>query len=244
MAPILRALQTVPSSLGQESTEAKDPQAAVRPNSRLKSPDLSELSLYISTRYVMLLRIAYRVRIGTHSLFQFAEKAYEPRHVFSPDQSGYVLTHIDQGLLYDLLVDIDAILFELNALTDLFKDLLALTHERIGVPLPGKKPGKELKRIIMIGGADTNWFSTLDNHRNFFIHNGSPFIAIDISDEPWDLLIMRKNLKDFSDPTSYLRLSDINQVLDGFESARNVFREHLLALCSRNQSPNKETQGA
>jgi hypothetical protein len=105
MAPILRALQAVPSSLEQESAVVKEPQVAVRSDSRLKSPDLNELSLYISTRYGMLLRIAYRVRVGVGSLFQFTEKTYEPGHVFYPDKSGYVLTQIDQDLLYDLLVD-------------------------------------------------------------------------------------------------------------------------------------------
>lgn len=190
---------------------------------------LGELSLYVSTRFGMLQRLASRIRTGTTDLFKFAQESRGPTHVFSPGKPAYALTHLDQVLLYDLLIDLDAVLFEMNALTDLFRELLVLIHQHIGAPVL-KDVGRELKRILSQTGGDTRWFSELDRHRNFFAHNGSPFIAIDVSGDPWDLLIMRRNLKEFNDPKDYLRLSDLHDILLGFATARGVLQEHILLL--------------
>jgi hypothetical protein len=93
--------------------------------------------------------------------------------------------------------------------------------------------GKELKRILIENGQDANWFALLDKDRNFFIHHATPYIAIDISVDPPDLLIMKENLKSFNDSNTFTRLSELDTVLKGFRKAIHILQDHLITLCNR-----------
>ncbi|MBW8068251.1 MAG: hypothetical protein GJU73_12540 [Ferrovum sp.] len=91
-----------------------------------------------------------------------------------------------------MLADIDALLFEINATWELMKRLFGLLHAHVGRQIDAKKLGKTIGEVL----SQNDWFNLLDNHRNFFMHEGAPYIAVDLSKEPeyFDLLIMKENI--------------------------------------------------
>ena len=201
--------------------------------------DLGEISLYISTRFGMVERLVQRLNSGAERLI-LAGKDHRDENVFTAEREGYVLW-VDQALLYDLLIDLDAILFELTAIIDLFKCLLELICIHTGVAVP-KDLGKELKRILVSTGEDTTWFSRLNEHRNFFAHNGTPFLAIDITGDSWDVIVMKKNVKWFESQGDYFKLSDVNSVMQGFFSSRIILQHHLVGLYQNSEKAQVESK--
>jgi hypothetical protein len=192
--------------------------------------ELGELSLHISTRFGMIKRLVARLNRRVDELLRWAQSTYTPDHVFTDRREGCALS-ISQDSLYDLLVDLDALLFELNAEGDLFKELLSLVHQHVGRPIPKKKLGESLLALLKASGSDPQWFLRLDAHRNFFAHSGSPYVAIDITKDPWELLIVKSNVKRFDDPNSFFPLEEVNQIVQGFLRDRGVFQEYLVSLC-------------
>ena len=88
-----------------------------------------------------------------------------------------------------------------------------------------------LKDLLVQNGQDPNWFQLLDKDRNFFIHNGTPYIAIDVStEEDPDLVVMKENLKSFEDTKSYTKLSEMDSIVKGFSTAKIILQEHIMGL--------------
>ncbi|RAR41048.1 hypothetical protein DP091_26025 [Paenibacillus sp. MDMC362] len=83
----------------------------------------------------------------------------------------------------DLLLDIDAFLYEINSCCDLFGQYIYKLYTAIGISILKDKTGQELARIFTVASNDTAWFRVLDESGNFFIQNGTPYIALDITDE-------------------------------------------------------------
>jgi hypothetical protein len=117
-----------------------------------------------------------------------------------------------------------------------FRDKRDLVHEKlynhVGISLTKDEAGLRIKKIIESKGHDTKWFQDLDSHRNFFIHEGAPYFAIDVSRgrQNYDLLIMKENLKTFKDYSKFVRLSELNAIVQGFISARHTLQQHLIEL--------------
>jgi hypothetical protein len=76
-----------------------------------------------------------------------------------------------------------------------------LLHQHRGKHIPKPQVRGKLRSIINDAGQDPSWFAQLGKHRNFFMHEGTPYIAIDLSNDVngrYDLLIMKENLRHFS----------------------------------------------
>lgn len=191
---------------------------------------LSELALYVSFRLNMLPRIVNRINEGCTRLYEKV-KSRNPEHDYEEQKEGYAL-QVDDDLKYNLVIDIDSLLFELNSCCELMGKFLLYVYNQTGKKLDDKDIGKEIKGIIVKSGKDPKWFIELDNHRNFFIHEGTPYIAIDLSREEkyYDLIIMKENLHNsFEDETKYIKLSQLNIIVNGFLKARKIIQEHIIA---------------
>lgn len=92
-----------------------------------------------------------------------------------------------------------------------------------------------IKKIIESKGFDTKWFQDLDSHRNFFIHEGAPYVAVDVSKgrNEYDLLFMKENLKSFKDSSKFVRLSELDKIIQGFISARHTLQQHLVEFIQK-----------
>jgi hypothetical protein len=110
--------------------------------------------------------------------------------------------------------------------------LFSLLHAHVGQPIPPKKLGKAIADVLIQGSQDAGWFVALDKHRNFFMHEGAPYLAVDISNEPeeFDLLIMKENIRVFTDPEMFIALSEINIIVQGFITAKQRLQVYLASL--------------
>jgi len=197
---------------------------------RQLNQEVQERGLAISIRLNMLPRIIDRINTQCDEVYSIIE-SHEQEHEFTPQQEGYAMI-IDDELKYNLLVDIDSLLFELNSCCELMNKLFEELYKHVGNPIKEKQVGTRIRKILEEKELNTDWFIMLDEHRNFFIHEGAPYVAVDISNEPtvYDLLIMKENIKDFNDSSKFLRLSDLNTILHGFSKAKPVIQSHLAGL--------------
>ncbi|MCB0386899.1 MAG: hypothetical protein KDD43_16005, partial [Bdellovibrionales bacterium] len=154
-------------------------------------------------------------------------------HVWTNECKGFVFP-IPHELQYEVLVDLDSLLFELKACGELFLRFFALLHCHGGEPIPKNKLWLELTKVIREAEQDTSWLAHLKDHRGFFIHRGTLYFAVDLSNAPehYDLLIMKENLQTFKDPTKFVTLSELRTIVEGFEHSKHVLREHLITLFS------------
>ena len=191
-----------------------------------------QLALHLSTRLAMLPVIFRRLNEGMGQL-EAVIAGRESLHEWTTEREGYVFP-IPQDLQYGLLVDLDALLFELNACCELLQKFFALLHQHAGQNIPETQLGQKLRRVIEAAGQDPGWFVRLDAHRNFFMHNGTPYFAVDLSNAPerYDLLIMKENLRAFEDETKFVRLSELRDIVEGFAHSKRVLQEYLIHLFS------------
>ncbi len=197
---------------------------------RISKEVKSLLGLSISTRIDMLSRIFARINSEVNKVYS-ATKAHKKEHIFTNKKEGYVID-IDDNLKFDLLTDIDSLFFELNSVCELMTNLFCVLYTNIGKPVQKKKAGLKIKQIIEAAGKPSDWFQKLVSHRNFFIHEGAPYFAVDISQGPgkYDLLIMKENIKCFKDDSKFIKLSEINSIVEGFSVAKPIIQKHLIEL--------------
>ncbi len=194
------------------------------------SPKVYRLGLHLSVRLNILPRVVQRVNSGVSLLYEKI-KEHGPEHVFTQAKEGYAYP-LDNDLKYSLLADLDALLFELNSACELMTRLFGRLCAHAGRPIAQKHLGKAIGDVLNQNNQDAGWFISLGNHRNFFMHEGAPYIAVDLSSEPvtLDILIMKENVKTFSDPDTYVSLSEINLIVRGFLAARTQLQDYLVSL--------------
>ena len=194
------------------------------------SSEAYRLGLHVSIRLNILPRVVQRINSSTSLLYE-KTKEHGPEYVFTEAKEGYAYP-LDNDLKYSLLADIDALLFELNSTWELMKQLFGLLRAHVGQPIHPKQMGKAIGDVLSQGTQNARWFLLLDKHRNFFIHEGAPYIALDLSNEPAtvDVLIMKENIKAFTDPDTFVPLSEINFIVHGFIGARRQLQDYLVSL--------------
>ena len=192
--------------------------------------ELSEQGVYISVRLNMLPRIASRIKNEVAELISALGSRTE-EHEFTAEKEGYAFS-IDDNLKYQLLIDIDSLLFELNSLCELMTQFFEKLHLLAGVGMPKKNAGLSIKSVLDLAKQDSSWFVNLDKHRNFFMHNGAPYLAVDISPSinGVDVLVMKENLRAFDDHGKFIRLSEIEQIVRGFMASKPTMQAYLQCL--------------
>jgi hypothetical protein len=192
---------------------------------------IGELNLHITTRIDMLRRVTTRITNECKELAKIVSK-HGQEHVFTPEHEAYAFS-IDEDLKHNLLVDIDSFLFECNACCELVAEILRLAYEHTGKPIPKKDIGKTMGRILKKSGKDISWFILLDNSRNIFAHNATPYAAVDISEEEnrrYDLLIMKRNIRNFEDEEEFIRLSNFPKIFQGLLESLSIIEAHIAEL--------------
>jgi hypothetical protein len=192
--------------------------------------EVYELGVYISTRLNILPRIVKRINVEIIALLEVA-KSHNESNVFTKATEGYAL-HIDNDLKYNTICDIDSLLFEINSVCELMSKLFESLYSHAGKPLKKNKVGLKIKSVIENAKHNSSWFSDLAEHRNLFIHEAAPYIAIDISSGPgnYELLIMKENLKSFEDSEKFIRLSELNKIVQGFINSKTIIQDDLINL--------------
>ena len=200
--------------------------------------EIIELGISISLRLNMLPIVFSRINSGCSKLYEKLKSA-GTEYLSTTYKEAYAY-EIDDNLKYEILIDIDALLFELNSCCDLMCKLVHKLYNHVGKPIQ-EKAGLFVKKILEDANIQTDWFVDLDSHRNFFIHDGAPYIAIrTFNGARDDLIIMKENLKIFDNPDKFLLLSEVNNIVQGFIKAKPIIQRNLINLFKSYQSITKQ----
>jgi hypothetical protein len=193
--------------------------------------ELRQLGLHVATRLGMIEALIGRINSGARRLEELIGSR-EPHHEFMLPRNGYVF-HLPADFKYTLLVDLDALLFEVNSCCELMRRLFEKVYEHAGRVLPRAAVGLTIRQVLEAAGQDAGWFVKLDKHRNFFIHDGVPYFAVDLSEAEagkYDLLTMKSNLQSFENEAQFVRYSELQWIVGGFQKSRTVIQQHLAGL--------------
>jgi len=207
--------------------------AAERGRVGIVPDELGQLGLHVSTRLTMIETLIHRLNTSIRCLEELIATR-EPHHEFTAPDKGYVFP-LSFEFKYALLLDLDALLFEVNSCCELMETLFEKVYQHAGKTLPLTPVGRTIRQVLETAGQDAGWFAKLDGHRNFFIHEGAPYFAVDLSSADagqYDLLIMRRNLRSFADERQFLRYSALRQIVGGFQNSRLPVQQHLAGLYS------------
>jgi hypothetical protein len=199
------------------------------------SNEQGQMPLYIATRLDMLPRIARRIGEERKLLYEAIRK-HGPQHIVTPGYARQRLAFtVDEDLKFNLMIDIDSMLFEVHSCCEITTRLVGLVYQHVGKNIPEKDWGKTVYRILSRAGIDTQWYKDLSDNRNFFIHLGTLYIAVDLTREEegvYDVLVMKENIHTFTDSSKFIRLSDIERIVHGFLPAMPAIENHLVSLYS------------
>ena len=193
--------------------------------------ELRQIGLHVSTRLSMIATLIQRIDTSALSIEELIA-ARKPHHEFTASRNGYTFP-LPDGFKYALLVDLDALLFEVNSCCELMVRLFEKLYEYAGKTLPRGPVGRSIRQVLELAGQDAFWFVKLDGYRNFFIHHGAPYFAVDLSEADagqYDLLIMKRNLQSFADENQFMRYSELRQIVEGFQSSKVIIQQHLVGL--------------
>ena len=151
-----------------------------------------ELSYHISTRLDILPIIYKRLNEDYKQIINTIKEKSTVENISSKNKRGFVLD-IEKEIVNEIILDIDSFLLEINACIELITKLISKIYNLIENKI--EDVNKEILNILSKKGLDEKWFRLLDSARNFFIHEGTPFFAVDYtnqSDGNYDILIMKK----------------------------------------------------
>ena len=190
--------------------------------------DLSNLALYISTKLNMMPRIFKRINKQCNELWDITKEREKEDDYWNEHQGRALL--IDDELKYNLIIDLDSLIFEIKSCLELMRQFLMGIYKLTNSKVSHKQINNEFKNIILQDNMNATWYDDLEKHRIFFIHKGAPYIVIDLTkeDEYYNFIIMKENLKKFDNKKKYLLLSDLNIIVNGFLKARGALREHII----------------
>jgi len=197
-----------------------------------KTKEMSELAIHLSTRLNMIPWVINKVNTSWRVLINNI-KNIEQKYVSTKSKQGYAYPLKDR-ITYNLLINIDGFLFEIDSCCELITTFIRMIYNHIGIEISEKQVGKKLKKIIEKEGKDVEWFNSLQEDRNIFIHKAAPYIAIDFTKaekDSYDLLIMKENLKVFDNKDKFIRfLPHFNSISKGFTDSKNVLQKHVINL--------------
>jgi hypothetical protein len=198
--------------------------------------ELGQLGLHVSTRLTMIETLIRRINIAARRLEDLI-KGRQPHHEFTAPDNAYAF-RLPSEFKYSFLVDLDALLFEVKSSCELMERLFENVYAHAGKALPLTPAGRTIRQVLQDAGQDAAWFPKLADHRNFFIHEGAPYFAVDLSSAQsgaYDLLIMTSNLRSFDDENQFLRYSDLQRIVGGFQASKPAVQQHLAQLFARTE---------
>jgi hypothetical protein len=172
---------------------------------------LRELGLHISIRLNLIPRVIRRIDEGVAAVNDTVA-ARPPGHESSATTEGYSLP-IDDNLKYELLLDIDSLLFELKSLYELWEEFFKALHNHLKKQMPEKSANESIKKILISAGKNTTWIDELHRERLYFIHRGAPYLAVDVTRKKYDPVFLRSNVHDLSESEDFVRLSELKSMV-------------------------------
>ncbi len=219
--------------------------------------DLSDTALFLAGRDYILRTTVEEL---SNSVRRFQNLVPEPWTLREIDDEGARYRMVGSPEISKerdrVLLAVDSFLFEFRAYLELLAQFVYGILVGIGKgPAPREKlsSGKTIITVDSEGKVKSNdfllylcdrfslgtaWYKFLSRHRNFFTHEGCPYIALeDLSTGPpgppkFDFIVMRVNIHDFAqaDPADYFRLSQCQAIVNGVRVLSQASQEYLVSI--------------
>lgn len=188
-----------------------------------------EAGQHITTRLNLVRRIMYRLRGDWDKLAIEIDKHVTDEHKYTPSQEGIALP-VDNDLKYLVIADFHSVISEVDACSDHMKVFMEALHDHVGQHITEKQRVRIINFWMQERGVDPRWINRLASARNFIAHDGAFYLSLDTTEQQWDLLLVKGNIKAFDDPDTYVRFSTVLQIIDGFLHCRDAMQVHLISL--------------
>ncbi|CAJ7431063.1 Uncharacterised protein [Burkholderia pseudomallei] len=203
---------------------------AVDENRVAPRPDaVTEAGVHITTRLNLVRHIMRRLRRDFSTLVKEVDKYVTKEHQYTPDHEGIALS-VDDHMKYLMIADFHSVISEVDACIDRMKVFMEALHDHVGQHITDKQRIAMINSWMKARAIDPTWFNRLASARNFIAHVGAFYLALDTSEASWDLLLVKGNTKQFDDPSTYVRVSSVMDIINGFVECRDAMQAHLIAL--------------
>lgn len=88
----------------------------------------------------------------------------------------------------------------------------------------------ETEKLLAERNADVGWLKDLRSSRHLFSHASAPWIALEVTAKSpfgFELLVLKKNVEDLTDPSTYLHIKQCHAIWFGLSSAFEHVHEWL-----------------
>lgn len=178
-----------------------------------ESSPLSEMGLALATKLAMLPCVVHRV---DQQLQRLSEQLSNESMINDCIHRGAGYPIAEKSLPYEILVDIDSFLFESRSAYEIVGRFLREFFKQI---LGRDITEAQLIELLEVRIPETRWIKELRENRIRFFHETAPWIALKIiSKVPlrFELLVLKRNVKDFEDPNDYIHFEQLRSIYHGF----------------------------
>jgi len=146
------------------------------------------------------------------------------------------------------VLDIDSFLFEIFSSAGLMDTLLKRAYRDTHTHF--QKVGKLglTRGVLQREGKDVGWLDRVAELRNFFIHQATPYPAVELASNVPELIILRENVMYLDDDSKFVRLSELSTIVRGIQETKGALQNHLLGLyeaCHKGDSKsNQQDRGS
>ncbi len=113
---------------------------------------------------------------------------------------------------------------------------LKRAYRLTSTPLRKAQEVESTRAVLIQGGRDVRWIDQLAKLRNFFAHQATPYLAVDLSSADSELAILKENVLHLDDDSKLVRMSEFNGIVRGFVESKGSLQEHLIKLFESCQS--------
>ena len=195
--------------------------SSTRVKSRLQQSDQGDLwekkASALSTTLALGERIVSRINARLEDLSRDVQD--NPQDLLDDLASHAVYIPADEYLTLDLLIDLDAFLFEFESAQEKLRRFLRAFYKQI---LEQDVSVKKLRAAVLSWGIDLSWERKLKKLRNRFIHETTPWVGLSVT----NLAPMRAELILLDDATT-VPLAGMGEILSGFRATLWAIRKHL-----------------
>ncbi|MBF6986744.1 hypothetical protein [Cupriavidus sp. IK-TO18] len=188
------------------------------------------LGLHLTTRLNILPRVLTRLSQGLRSIEAQAHQTFQNANRSAPNAPGVALT-VSHDTKYLVIADVQSLLTELNTAHELIRKFALALHAHAGHPLAPNARILPSLPAAQRRPEDGVWLRKLDRDRNFVAHEGTLYLAIDISNPAsWDFFLRKSNTRQFRRPADYCHLADLRIIVSGFDRWKARLQTHLVDL--------------
>jgi hypothetical protein len=193
---------------------------------------LKELGFAITTRMHMLGLCIRRLNASVGELRK--EITTDISGLDACLEKGYAFGPKDTDLPYELLLDMDAFIFETRSLYEIMGKFLKVLFEL----LFGREIEEaELIAVLSDNGIDTRWIAELRESRKLFFHQTAPWLAVQVDRQAMSLdpVLLKRSTTDFN-PEDVVGFATLREIYEGLVASTTELHRFVMEQITRYES--------